>query len=278
MFDKFGHFSNNPTESLLSRPSPQHHHEETFSPDTSYTSIGHGFGSTRLPTESSSGASFSMTGVNADPPFISCVNQPVQFFVESLMSTALTNHQPDACTLIQPNELFLHEQQYPTINSRLDFSSEELTRVMSDQEASPGGARNKPVESHTGQQVVRMPGRRDGKRRPPTTDRRGGKRRSRTAHGRAVEMENNRKAAQRYRKKKKAIIEDLQSRATQEEEKWKALNSEVEHLQKIVLFLKERLVNHMMHCNTAAMPLQSTDPTPNQWEVHNMYIAAIPPR
>jgi hypothetical protein len=57
-------------------------------------------------------------------------------------------------------------------------------------------------------------------------------------------MEKNRKAAERCRKKKKAFIEDLQSRAKQEEEKRTMLKAQVEHLEKVVLSLKEEMVNH----------------------------------
>jgi len=61
---------------------------------------------------------------------------------------------------------------------------------------------------------------------------------------RAVQMAKNRQAAERCRRKKKAFVEELEGRAREAARRHGALKAQVEHLERVVLALKEQMVCH----------------------------------
>jgi len=240
MFDDFEHFVTARPESLSPSSSPLIRHDSICSNDTTSdqqsvsASIGDGLGFPQLSAGLSSGSSASLCtkDVDADPMFTYSGHSewnlmPIE--LDSLQSERLY-------TPIQSQQLFSHGREHQSIYSELDFSSDYPTGAVQHLVTLSGDVSIRNVESNTGQHYSEPPGVHSGrgrKRQPLASDEK-----------RAVQMEKNRKAAERCRKKKKAFIEDLQSRAKQEEEKRTMLKAQVEHLEKIVLSLKEEMVNH----------------------------------
>lgn len=183
-----------------------------------------------------SSASLCTKDIDADFLFAYSMNQP-RHSEWNLMPIALENLEAERWyPPMQSQQLFSHHREHQSIYSELDFSIDYPTGTDSDLVASSRDVSIRHVESNASQYYPEPPGVHNGrgrKRQPPVSDRK-----------RAAQMEKNRKAAERCRKKKKAFIEDLQSRAKQEEEKRTMLKAQVEHLEKVVLSLKEEMVNH----------------------------------
>jgi hypothetical protein len=198
-------------------------------------SIGDGLGFPQMSTELSSGSSASLCTKDIDADFLFAYSMGQPGHSEwNLMPIGLENLQTERWYMpMQSQQLFSHEREHQSIYSELDFSIDYPTAT---EATSSGDVSIRYVETSAGQHYPEPSGVHSGrgrKRQPPTSD---GKR--------AAQMEKNRKAAERCRKKKKAFIEDLQSRAKQEEEKRTMLKAQVEHLEKVVLSLKEEMVNH----------------------------------
>ena len=240
MFDDFDHFLTTRSESLSPSSSPLLRHDSICSVDTTSdqqsisASIGDGLSVPQLSAELSSGSGVSLVtrDVAADSMFAYSGHSEW-----NLMPIALDNLQTERLyTPTQSQQLFSHGREYQSIYSDLDFGSDYLTGPVPNLVTFSEDVSIRHMESSTGQHYHEPSGAhsvRGRKRQPAASDEK-----------RAVQMEKNRKAAERCRKKKKAFIEDLQSRAKQEEEKRTMLKAQVEHLEKVVLSLKEEMVNH----------------------------------
>ena len=244
MFDNFEHVLAAHPENLSPSSSPLLRHDSICSVDISSdqqsvsASIGDGLGCPQSSIELSSGsrASLCTKDVDADVLFTYSMNQPGHA-EWNLMPIGLENLQHERWYApMQSQQLYSLGREHQFMSSGLDFSTDCPTGAESDMATSSRDVSIRHVESSAGHHyhepsvVHSVRGR---KRQPPASD---GKR--------AVQMEKNRKAAERCRKKKKAFIEDLQSRAKQEEEKRTMLKAQVEHLERVVLSLKEEMVNH----------------------------------
>lgn len=244
MFDEFEHFlaarpeNSSPSSSQVLRHDSISSMDITSDQQSVSTSIGDTLDFQQLSTGLTSGSSASLCtkDVNTDFLFTFSMSQP-GYPEWDLMPIGLENPRHErwyAPTQLQ--QLYSHGREHQSVCSELDLAPDYTTGPEPDSVTVSGDVSTGHVESSTGQHYPESSGVHRGrgrKRQPPTSD---GKR--------AVQMEKNRKAAERCRKKKKAFIEDLQSRAKQEEEKRTMLKAQVEHLEKVILSLKEEMVNH----------------------------------